>query len=504
VIIRRIKDIPFIKSTVRKIPILKKLFGSFSQSYYKGKTTHAYSLADYFGAKFGCTHIIDIGCKSIENLIPLHPKFKIIGYADSQNLLQYSKKHKFVDWKQLEFEKNDALQLSKDVLKKSVIVCDNFYESLKNPFVLLATLKKFLDNSPICILTMTNQGIIETQSEDTIKENQDVKMRNLEEFKKILNSKGFNLLFLGLTVKDNSDCEKNNILAIIEGNNSISNQIVRKEIKAAEKFKVISIMPVYNEADIIIPSINYLVNQGIDVYVIDNWSTDGTYELAKNFDGKGTVRIERFPTTGPSSHYRWGDILSRIEKLTQELDADWFTFQDCDEIRSSPWPNVNLKDSIYMADKSGFNAIDHTVIEFRPVDNEFKPGSNFENHFQYYEFSKIFAHFLEVKAWKNLGIPISLVDSGGHVVSFKGYRVYPYKFLLKHYPIRSQSHGEKKVLKDRKPRWYKPEVSKGWHVHYDAFTEGHNFLYQREKLEFFDEEFYKKFLIERISGIGIN
>ena len=167
--IRSIKKNSFIKSIVRSNPLLKKLIRPYSPSYYKGKTTHAYSLADYFGEKFGCTHIIDIGCKSIENFIPLHPKFKIIGYVDSQNLLQYSKKHKFVDWKQLEFEKNDALQLSKDILKKSVLVCDNFYESLENPFGLLDTLKKFLDNSPICILTTTNQGTIETQSADTIK-----------------------------------------------------------------------------------------------------------------------------------------------------------------------------------------------------------------------------------------------------------------------------------------------------------------------------------------------
>jgi len=502
--IRKIKENSFIKSIVRNNPLLKKLIRPYTPSYYKGKNIHAYSLADYFGEKFGCTHIIDIGCKSIENFIPLHPKFKIIGYADSQNLLQYSRKLKFVDWKQLEFEKNDSIPLSIDILKKSVIVCDNFYESLENPTNLLDTLKKFLDNSPICILTTTNQRTIESQSEDTIKENQDIKKTNFEEFKKILLSKGFNLLFVGLTVKDNTNSEKNNIIAIIEGNDTISNQIVRKEIKAPEKFKVISIMAVFNEADIIIPSIKYLVNQGIDVYVIDNWSTDGTYELIKNFEGKGLVGIERFPSSGPSSHFIIQDILSRDEKLTQELDADWFIHQDCDEIRASPWPDVNLKDAIYMADKSGFNAIDHTIIEFRPLDNEFKSGSNFENHFHYYEFSKEFAHFFQVKAWKNLAIPISLADSGGHQVTFKGIRVYPFKFLLKHYPIRSQSHGEKKVFKERKTRWYKPEQSKGWHAHYDVISEGHNFLYQREKLEFFEEEFYKKFLVERISGIGIN
>ncbi len=57
--IRRIKENSFIRSTVRKNPLLKKLIRPYAPSYYKGKTTHAYSLADYFGEKFGCTYIID-------------------------------------------------------------------------------------------------------------------------------------------------------------------------------------------------------------------------------------------------------------------------------------------------------------------------------------------------------------------------------------------------------------------------------------------------------------
>jgi len=53
------------------------------------------------------------------------------------------------------------------------------------------------------------------------------------------------------------------------------------------------------------------------------------------------------------------------------------------------------------------------------------------------------------------------------------------------------------------PRWYKPERSKRWHHQYDHVQKGHNFLYLPVNLKYFDDEFYKEFLVERISGIGL-
>lgn len=85
----------------------------------------------------------------------------------------------------------------------------------------------------------------------------------------------------------------------------------------------------------------------------------------------------------------------------------------------------------------------------------------------------------------------------------KAVRCNPYKFLLKHYPIRSQAHGEKKIFLERKSRWHPDERRKGWHSQYDEIREGYNFLRQPDKLILFDTDFYKKYLVERLSGIGI-
>lgn len=109
------------------------------------------------------------------------------------------------------------------------------------------------------------------------------------------------------------------------------------------EFRVIAIISTYNEEDVIVPVIQHLIRQEVGVYVIDNWSTDNTYELVKGI-GTGLVGHEIWPAGGPPETYDWGDILRRKEELSRELEADWFIHNDADEIRESPWQWITLKD----------------------------------------------------------------------------------------------------------------------------------------------------------------
>ena len=264
-------------------------------------------------------------------------------------------------------------------------------------------------------------------------------------------------------------------------------RVVRGCVEYNSQFRVVVLMSAYNEEDIIVPSLQYLIKQGLEVYLIDNWSTDATVELATQFLGKGLLAIEKFPRQRPATQYVWEDILSRIEQLTEEIEADWFVLQDVDEIRTSPWPGLSLRDAILKVDREGFNCIDHTVLTFHPVDNGFSAGIDFEAYFKYFEFSDRPGQFIEIKAWKNLGQRLSLSKSGGHEVQFEGRRTYPFRFLLKHYPVRSQAHGEKKIFRERKPRWFPRERARGWHTHYDHINKGHSFLRRPEELKRFDD-----------------
>ena len=274
-------------------------------------------------------------------------------------------------------------------------------------------------------------------------------------------------------------------------------------IETPEGFRVIALVSSFNEEDVIVPTIEQLYRGGIDVYLIDNWSTDDTYERAHSLLGRGLVGLERFPPEGPAATYDWERLLQRKEELGRELKADWFIHHDADEIHESPWQSVRLRDAIYWVDRQGYNAIDFTLLDFPPVDDAYQAGSSLAGHFRYCEFSTQKAAFGLVRAWKAAdGAPI-LSQSGGHSAEFPGRKLYPYKFLLRHYPIRSQAHGEKKLFHERKCRWMPVERRRGWHVHYDLFVPGSRFLRNPKTLIELNADFYSNYLLERLCGIGI-
>ena len=134
----------------------------------------------------------------------------------------------------------------------------------------------------------------------------------------------------------------------------------------------------------------------------------------------------------------------------------------------------------------GYNALDFELFNFRPVNNYFVPGTDVREALRCYEGCEEF-NVYQIKAWKNLHIPVSIFQNGGHNISFPGRSVCPVKFLLRHYPIRSQSHGERKVFQERKNRFNEEERKVGWHVQYDAVSsESHNFLYNPTSLTLYD------------------
>jgi hypothetical protein len=268
---------------------------------------------------------------------------------------------------------------------------------------------------------------------------------------------------------------------------------------APDTFRVVAIMTSYNEEDIMGASLDRLIDQGIDVYVIDNWSTDGTYDAAARRLGRGVIGIERYPPGAPSSHYRWEALLRRVEEVAGTLDADWLLHHDVDEVRMAPWPGVGLRDAIHVVDRLGFTALDHSVLVFPPTDDSFVPGTDFAVHFRLFDFAPA-RDFLQIKAWKHGGSGASLVH-GGHDVRFPGRRIYPFKFLLRHYPIRSQAHGERKVFGERRERFKNWERLRGWHSQYEVLRPGGSFLRSAAELHEWDEAtFVRDHLLEALCG----
>jgi len=247
-------------------------------------------------------------------------------------------------------------------------------------------------------------------------------------------------------------------------------------------FTVIAIVAARNEADIIAQVIEDLIRQRIQVYLIDDGSTDDTVQEARRWLGQGLLKIETRPQ---SDVFDWTGLLTRKQELAVSLQGDWFIHHDADEFRESPWPHLDLHDAIHRVDELGYSAIDFRVLNFRPTHDDFVPGQDVRSAFRFFEPAPRW-DAIQVKAWKRQAATIDLASSGGHDVTFPDRRVFPVPFLCRHYPIRGQAHGTRKVFSERGGRLVKSELERGWHVHYTDVAVNARFVLDASSLQEYD------------------
>jgi glycosyltransferase involved in cell wall biosynthesis len=221
--------------------------------------------------------------------------------------------------------------------------------------------------------------------------------------------------------------------------------------------RVIALLATYNEARFIESCIGTLAAHGVDVYLIDNSSTDETVSLAERHRGKGLVGIETVPRDGC---FRLEDTLRRKEELAASLDADWFMHVDADEIRLPPRPGGTLGEALAEVDAAGFDCVNFLELTFVPTRES--PDHDHPRYLEtmrwYYPFLPFFPH--RVNAWKRQPGRVDLVGSGGHRVRFEGQRMFPESFHMKHYQFLSVPHAIQKYV----DRAFDPkEVEAGWH-----------------------------------------
>jgi len=251
-------------------------------------------------------------------------------------------------------------------------------------------------------------------------------------------------------------------------------------------FKVVAIICAFNEGDIIYQVIKHLVENGVLVYLLNHHSTDNTLEQASRWLGKGLLHIELFPDESDiSSEYEkvfaLRKITERVEQLHLELGADWYLHYDADEFRESPWPGMTLQEAIRLVDTLGFNAINFECLNFWPTEDNYIPGKDVRDFIQFYEPAPLIDK-PQIKAWKNFGQKIDLAGMMGHKVSFDGLKVCPLSFILRHYRIRSQAHGLRKIFQERVSRFDPREIAGGFHLHYNDIEKDSVFIKNQNDL----------------------
>jgi hypothetical protein len=236
---------------------------------------------------------------------------------------------------------------------------------------------------------------------------------------------------------------------------------------------ITALVPCYNEADILRPMLRHWTMRGMRVFVLDNWSTDGSFEIAQ---GEAGVTVERWPQH-PIATFEWGAMLDQFERRSGTIETDWFAIAGADQYLDCPWRNYDeVVDEVSDIDAAGFNAIQFDMVNYLPHDDQFVSGDPVDYFTQRDPVQNGFLCCM----WKKSAAPSPhLARAAAHDVDFDGRKISPLVFTLRHYPIRSQAHGTRKVFKERKARWSPSERAKGWHVQYDDIEPGHRFVASR-------------------------
>jgi glycosyltransferase involved in cell wall biosynthesis len=221
--------------------------------------------------------------------------------------------------------------------------------------------------------------------------------------------------------------------------------------------RIISILATYNEERFIAGCLENLIRQGLQVYLVDNESTDSTVAIAERYSGRGLIGIETLPRT---EVFSLRQQLARKETLAAALDADWFIHVDADQIVLPPRSTQSLAQALAEVEAQGYNAVNFDQFAFVPTQEA--PDHDHPNYQQtmrwYYPQEEFYPHAL--RAWKRQDVPVELSWSGGHQVRFHGLRMYPSAFRYRHYLFLSIEHAVRKYMQKR---FDTAEIADGWH-----------------------------------------
>jgi glycosyl transferase family 2 len=239
----------------------------------------------------------------------------------------------------------------------------------------------------------------------------------------------------------------------------------------AGELRVVALLATYNEERFIEGCLEHLVRNGVEIYLLDNDSTDDTLGIAERYLGRGLIGIEQLPRHGV---YSWRPILERKQQLGYELEGDWFIHVDADERHLGPAGSTSLRAALREVDRQGYNAVHFQEFTFVPTREQ--PD---HDHPEYERTMRWYYPFLprlpphrpkpgerprrwthRLNAWKKQPTPVDLASTAGHIVSFPRRRTYERSFPMLHYMFLSVDHATRKYAQRR---YDESEVAAGWH-----------------------------------------
>lgn len=456
-----------------------------------------YRLALYLATRAGLRYVIDIGCGSAGKLLAFRGQFSVIGIDSAFGIDLARTTIPEARWIVHDLE-TPLPQLDDAVLREAIVICSDVIEHLRAPERLATQLAELARRVPFLLVSTPDRDRARGWQDQGPPANPaHFAEWSGSEFVRFLRAAGFgDVPFHGHTINTDFHRAKTTLVAL-------AGQHVTPA--AQTPVKVAAVLHGFNEADILPEVLDHLAAQGVEVHYFDNWSTDGSWDIAQAHLQAGRIaHCARFPDAA-TDQYQWHAQLSHTTAYAATLDADWIMHHDADEIRVSPWSGVSIRDALACIGAWGYNSVDFTVLDFRFIEGRSPVTERYQSGLSHFEFGRRPGHFRQVKCWRNHP-DAELADSGGHDVQFPGRKIYPIKFLLKHYPLRNEEQAARKIHQDRLPRFVQEQQKYSWHHQYDAFKAGEpvkGWQY-RDLLPWHAAYFSTEYLVERISGIGLD
>lgn len=184
-----------------------------------------YPLAARIGRALNYTHIVDIGCGVATKLATIHDAgFEIVGVDYGKNIGACRRFFPFGTWIEWDLESAGRIPFPDEIegaLTRSVIVCADVIEHLKDPTSLLANIHSIMEKAPVALISTPERDLARGEDHMGPPDNEaHVREWNIVEFKRLLLAEGLNLQDLGLTTSENETFVKQTILAILANDHS--------------------------------------------------------------------------------------------------------------------------------------------------------------------------------------------------------------------------------------------------------------------------------------------
>ena len=216
---------------------------------------------------------------------------------------------------------------------------------------------------------------------------------------------------------------------------------------------------VRNEEDIIEKNLQWYIDDGFPTIILDNGSTDKTYEICRSFQGKGIVLTDQIPF---QEHDRELS-LKALGSLVLRADIGWLLLADADEFYESPVPGESLKESLVREIQLGYNIVQFHNMEFWMTEKDDVTEQDFFKrirHYSYFDSNryKLFPNVPGLDFWGKLGHAPILPERVEYKVSTNIH-------ISRHYKFRSIEQGLEKISRIRPPARRKDSS-----FHYVRFT----------------------------------